>query len=174
MVFTGGIIPLALTVRGLGLFNSRWALVLPVAVNTFNLIIMRTAMKEIPDSLVESAQIDGAGHVLILFRIMLPLSKAVLAVMVLYYGVGHWNAWAHAVMFIQSPDRMPLQVVLRNILLQNQFTDAMQGIAETDRLSVSETIRYATIIIATVPILMLYPFLQKFFAKGVMIGSVKG
>ena len=174
MVFSGGIIPLFLTIKDFGLYDTRLALVLPVAINTYNLIIMRTAFAQIPESLSESAKLDGAGHVTILFRIVLPLSKAVLAVMVLYYGVSHWNSWASAVMFIRDPSKMPLQAILREILLQNQTTDMMNGIGEADRFSVSETIKYATVIIATVPILALYPFLQKYFQKGVMIGSVKG
>ena len=174
MVFSGGIIPMFLTIKDFGLYDTRLALVLPVAINTYNLIIMRTAFAQIPESLSESAKLDGAGHMTILFRIVLPLSKAVLAVMVLYYGVSHWNAWANAVMFIRSPGKMPLQAILREILLRNQTTDMVSGIGEADRFSVSETIKYATIIIATLPILVLYPFLQKYFQKGVMIGSVKG
>lgn len=174
MVFNGGIIPMFLTVKQLGLYDTRLSLILPVAINTYNLIIMRTSFAEIPDSISESAQIDGAGHVTILFKIVLPLSKAVLAVMVLFYGVAHWNSWANAVMFIRSQDKYPLQVILRDILLQNQTNDMISGAGETDRFSVSETIKYATIIIATVPVLALYPFLQRYFQKGVMIGSVKG
>ena len=174
MVFNGGLIPLFLVVKGIGLNNTLLALILPTAISTYNLIIMRTSFAAIPDSLSESAQIDGAGHWTILFRIVLPLSKAVLAVMVLFYGVAHWNSWLHAVMFINSPDKRPLQVILREILVQNQMTDFTQGVGEADRHAVSETIKYATVIIATLPILALYPFIQKYFQKGVMIGSVKG
>jgi putative aldouronate transport system permease protein len=174
MVFSGGIIPLFLTVKELGLYNTRLSLILPVAINTYNLIIMRTTFAEIPDNVIESAQIDGAGHFTVLLRLVMPLSKAVLAVMVLYYGVYHWNSWANAVMFIRDPDKFPLQVILWEILLQNQTTDMVSGTGEMDRFSVSETIKYATVIIATVPILAIYPFLQKYFQKGIMIGSVKG
>ncbi len=174
MFFSGGIVPLFLTIKDLGIYDTRLALILPVAINTYNMIIMRTSFSEIPDSLSESAQIDGAGHMTILFKLVLPLSKPVIAVMVLFYGVSHWNAWAQAVMFLQDPNKFPLQLILRDILLQNQVNDMVGSAGEVDRLSISETIKYATIIIATLPILCLYPFLQKFFQKGIMIGSVKG
>lgn len=175
MLFQGGFIPLFLVVDAIGLMDTRWALILPTAISTFNLIIMRTSFAAIPESLSESAELDGAGHMTILFKIVLPLSKAVIAVMVLFYGVFHWNAWLHAALFIRNESLYPLQLVLRNILILNQMAgDVGQDAHGMHQMEIQMTIQYAMIIIATVPILCLYPFLQKYFAKGVMIGSVKG
>ncbi len=174
MYFGGGIIPFYLTVRNLGLYNSLWALILPTAMNTFNLILMRTAFEAIPDSLVEAALIDGAGHISILFKVILPLAKATVAVMVLYYGVAHWNSWFNAMMFLQDRSKFPLQLVLQEILIQNDVTTMTQGSSMTDAISIAKTIKYAVIVVATVPVLCVYPFLQKYFAKGAMIGAVKG
>lgn len=175
MFFNGGLIPFYLTVKQLGIDNSIWSLILPVAVNTFNLIIMRTAFMTIPDSLEESAMLDGARHITILFRIILPLSLPTVAVMILYYSVGHWNAWFNAMIFLRSRELYPLQLVLREILIQNDTNIMSLGAASsTDLVMISETIKYAVIIVATVPILLLYPFLQKYFVKGIMIGALKG
>ena len=174
MYFGGGIIPFYLTVRNLGLYNSLWALILPTAMNTFNLILMRTAFEAIPDSLVEAALIDGAGHISILFKVILPLAKATVAVMVLYYGVAHWNSWFNAMMFLQDRSKFPLQLVLQEILIQNDVTTMTQGSSMKDAISIAKTIKYAVIVVATVPVLCVYPFLQKYFAKGAMIGAVKG
>ncbi|WP_100408473.1 carbohydrate ABC transporter permease [Bacillus solitudinis] len=174
MFFEGGIIPLYLLVNELGLLNSRWAVILPTAVSAFNLIIMRTAFQGIPDSLEESARIDGANDFTILFRIIIPLSLPVIAVMVLFYGVYHWNSWFHAMIFFQDRSLFPLQLILREILIANDTSNMMTGISSADAMPVGETVKYAAIIIATLPILCLYPFLQKYFVKGVMIGGVKG
>jgi len=170
MFFQGGMIPFFLAVRTFGLQGSLWSLVLPFSVTTFNMIIMRTGFQGVPESLEESAMLDGAGHMRILFMIVLPLSKAVVAVMVLFYGVSTWNGWFWASVFLPR-ELFPLQVVLREILLTAEITlDAGAGDAE----AVGRTIRFATIVVATVPILLIYPVLQKHFAKGVMIGAVKG
>lgn len=174
MYFSGGLIPLFLTVRNLGLYNSLWSLILPTAMNTFNLVIMRTSFEAIPDSLVEAALIDGAGHINILFRVILPLSKAIVAVMVLYYGVAHWNSWFNAMIYLQDRTKYPLQLVLQEILIQNDVSSMTQGSSVTDAIQVAKTIKYAVIIVATVPVLCVYPFLQKYFAKGTMVGAVKG
>lgn len=174
MFFNGGLIPTYLTVKGLGLGNSLWALILPGAISTYNLIIMRTSFQGIPDSLEEAAVIDGAGHLTILLRVILPLSKAIIAVMVLYYGVGHWNSWFNAMVYLTDREKFPLQLVLREILIQNDTQSMMQGTNVVDGLSISETIKYAVIVVATAPILCAYPFLQKYFVKGVMIGALKG
>ena len=174
MYFSGGLIPLYLTVQKLSLFNSLWALILPVAVDTFNLIVMRTGFAAIPDSLEESAHIDGASHIQILFRIVFPLAMPVISVMILYYGVYHWNAWFHATLFLRERTLYPIQVILREILIINETDTMMEGVAEIQRNTVAETMKYATIIVATVPILCVYPFLQKYFVKGVMIGAIKG
>jgi putative aldouronate transport system permease protein len=174
MYFNGGLIPFYLTVKALHLDNSYLALIFPVAINTFNLIIMRTSFASIPDSLEESARIDGASHFNILFRIIIPLSKATIAVMILYYSVGHWNSWFNAMIFIRKRELFPLQLILREILIQNDTSNMSIGVDAMDRESVAESIKYAIIIVATLPILTIYPFLQKYFVKGVMIGAVKG
>jgi putative aldouronate transport system permease protein len=174
MYFNGGLIPFYLVVRNLGLRDSLFSLILPAAINTFNLIILRTAFAGIPDSMEESARIDGARHFTILFRIMLPLAKATIAVLVLYYGVYHWNSWFNAMLFINNKKLYPLQLALREIILQNQTNDLSVGVDYSDQKSVGEVIKYAAIVVSTVPILALYPFLQKYFVKGIIIGAVKG
>jgi putative aldouronate transport system permease protein len=174
MFFDGGLIPLYLTVNNLGLMDTRWALILPTAISAFNLIIMRTAFQGIPDEFEESARLDGAKDFTILFRIILPLTLPVVAVMVLFYGVHHWNAWFHSMIFIQNRELYPLQLVLREILISNDTSDMSQNVGSGDQLPIGETIKYSTIIVATIPILCLYPFIQKYFAKGVMIGAIKG
>lgn len=174
MFFGGGLIPSFLLVQKLGLMNKIWALIIPGAIGTWNLIIMRTAFQGIPDSLVESAHIDGANDLVILFKIILPLSLPTIAVMVLYYGVGHWNAWFSAMIYLRKRDLWPLQLALREILIANRTDEMMSGTIAPDRESIGETIKYATIMVATLPILAAYPFLQKYFVKGVMIGALKG
>lgn len=174
MYFQGGLIPTYLTVRALNLDNTLWALIVPGAVSTFNLIIMRTAFAAIPDSMEESAKLDGASHVTILFRIMAPLALPTIAVLVLYYGVGHWNSWFGAMIYLRKRELFPLQLILREIIIQNDTNAMTTGAGYDDREMLSETIKYAVIIVATAPILALYPFLQKYFVKGIMIGAVKG
>lgn len=172
MFFSGGMIPGYLNVRSLGLYNSLWALILPGAINTFNMIILKTSFMGIPASLEESAKLDGAGHLTILWKIFLPLSKATLAVLVLYYGVAHWNAWFGAMMYLQDRALYPLQLVLREILIANDMSNMVNVAADVEQIS--DTIKYAVVVVATLPILVLYPFLQKYFVKGVMVGAVKG
>lgn len=172
MYFSGGLIPFYFTVKQLGIDNSLLALILPGAISTMNLIIMRTSFMSIPDSMEESAKIDGARHITILFRIILPLSLPTVAVMVLYYGVGHWNSWFNALLFIRDRQLLPLQVILREILISNTM-EISSGIDSSDEFMVREIIKYSAIVISIVPILMLYPFLQKYFIKGVMIGALK-
>lgn len=174
MFFGGGLVPYYLTVKGLHLDNTLLALIIPTAVNTFNLILMRTSFMNIPEEIIESSKMDGATHLTVLFKIVLPLSLPVLAVMVLYYGVGHWNAWFNAMLFIRDRDLYPLQLVLREILVQNNTEAMLVGTDSFDKGLVAETIKYAVIIVATVPILALYPFLQRYFVKGMMIGALKG
>lgn len=173
MYFNGGMIPFYLVVKGVGLNNSIWSLIIPPAVSTYNLIIMRTAMVSVPDSLEESAKLDGASHWTILWKIMVPLVKPTIAVICLYYAVSNWNGWFNAMLFIRDKAGYPLQLVLREILLQND-TSAMTAGAGADDYLISETIQFATIVVATLPILTIYPFIQKYFVKGVMIGAVKG
>jgi putative aldouronate transport system permease protein len=173
MYFQGGTIPFYLTVRAAGLEGKIWALILPVAVNTFNLIVMRTAMAAVPESLPESAMIDGASHVKILFNIMAPLTKATVAVLVLYYAVGHWNSWFNAMIFLRDKKLFPLQLILREILVQDE-TAVMTTGSQGELGFISDTIKYATIVVATIPVLCVYPMLQRYFVKGVMIGATKG
>ncbi|MEK3917919.1 carbohydrate ABC transporter permease [Paenibacillus sp. FSL H7-0331] len=174
MFFGGGLIPNFLLVKNLGLMDSLWALIIPGAIGTWNLIIMRTAFQGIPDSLVESAHIDGAHDFIILFKIILPLALPTIAVMVLYYGVGHWNAWFGAMIYLRNRELWPLQLALREILISNSTDEMMSGTVAQDRAAIGETIKYATIMVATLPILAAYPFLQKYFVKGVMVGALKG
>lgn len=174
MYFSGGIIPCYLNIRNLGLYDSLWSLILPAAINTYNLIIMKTSFDAVPDSLTEAATIDGAGHATIMFRVILPLAKATVAVMVLYYGVAHWNSWFTAAMYIQDRYKYPLQLVLREILIQNDTSAMMQGGSVNDTSNIAETIKYAVIVVSTLPILCIYPLLQKYFAKGALVGAVKG
>lgn len=169
MYFSGGLIPTYFAVNSLGLYNSLLALILPTAISTFNMIIMRTGFDAIPDSLEESAKLDGARQVTILFKIMIPLCKPTIAVLALYYGVGHWNAWFNAMIYLQDRDLFPLQLILREIVMYNTATDVA-----IDKVELSETVQYATIVITTLPILCVYPFLMKYFEKGVMVGAVKG
>ncbi len=174
MVFSGGLIPLYLLVKGLGITNTRWALILPTAISAYNLIIMKTAFESIPESLFESARIDGANDFVVLLRIALPVSLSAVAVMVLFYGVEQWNAWFPAMIYLKERSLWPLQLVLREIVLANTLNDMLTSVEMSDKASIAESIKYATVVVATLPILFAYPFLQRFFVKGVMIGSIKG
>ena len=176
MYFSGGLIPSLLLVRSIGLYDTRWALLLPEAIATWNMIVMRTAFASVPDSLEESAKIDGANDFRIMCQIILPLVKPTIAVMVLFYAVGHWNSWMSALIYLQNRSLWPLQIILREILIANStggniMADAggSEGIIPLIELIV----RYCTIIVATVPILCIYPFCQKYFISGVMLGSLK-
>lgn len=171
MYFSGGMIPFFLVVKSVGLYNSTWSLILPSLINVFNLVIVRTAMTGVPDSLEESAQLDGAGHLTILFRIITPLIKPTVAVICLYYAVSHWNSWFNASLFIRKRAKYPLQLILREIIVQNDLSASSSG---DEAFFMSETIQFATIVVATAPILCVYPFIQKYFVKGIMVGAVKG
>lgn len=173
MVFHGGLIPTYLVVGNLGLLNTPWALIVPGAISTFNLIIMRTAFQQVPISLEESARMDGANDFTILFRVIIPLSMPVIAVMILWYTVGHWNSYFSALIYLRDRELYPLQLILREILVNNNTDSMMTGASTLDKIDVGETIKYATIIVSSLPILILYPFLQKYFVKGVMIGAIK-
>ena len=174
MFFSGGMIPAYLNIRDLGLYNSLWALILPGALSVYNSIICKTAIDSVPESLKESAYIDGANDVIILFRIIVPLIKATLAVLLLYYGVGHWNAWFNASIYLKDNEKLPIQNIMRAILIANSNV-LNSAAAENDQVNqFAEAIKYSTIILTTVPVLCIYPFIQKYFVKGVMIGAVKG
>ena len=176
MFFSGGLIPTYLLVsKTLGLNDTYAAIILPTLINTYNLIIMRTSFESIPASLEESASLDGANDWLILYKIIIPLSMPVIAVMILYYAVGHWNAWFNANIYLKTREKFPLQLILREILISNDTTAMTGGGGDaSDQMSMGETVKYAVVVTATVPILIVYPFLQKYFVKGVMIGAVKG
>lgn len=174
MFFNGGMIPTYLNIRSLGLYDSLWSLILPGALSVYNSIICKTAIEAIPDSLFESAHIDGANDLTILFRIVVPLIMPTTAVLLLYYGIGHWNSWFPASLYIKDNYKLPIQNVLRAVLIANSNI-LNSAAAEGDQVNqFAETIKYAAIVITTVPVLCVYPFLQKYFVKGVMIGAVKG
>ncbi|OBZ14919.1 sugar ABC transporter permease [Bacillus sp. FJAT-27264] len=173
MFFSGGLIPTYLNMKNLGLLDTRWAMILPSAISTWNLLVMRTSFAGIPAALEESARIDGANDFRILFQIFIPVSLPIMAVMTLFYGVGHWNAYMDALIYLRNKDLYPLQLVLQGILISNSTDSMMNSVADVDKGLIQETIKYATIIVATVPILLLYPFLQRYFVKGVMLGSIK-
>lgn len=174
MFFSGGLIPNYLLVRSLGITDTRWALIIPTAISAYNMIIMRTSFEAIPDSLIESAKIDGAGDFKILSSIVIPISMPVIAVIVLFYAVDNWNSWFPAFIYLKDKGLWPLQLVLREIIIENNMDDMLTGVETTDLVAIGDSIKYATIVVATAPILCAYPFLQKFFVKGVMIGAVKG
>lgn len=173
MYFNGGMIPRFLVVQGLGMTNTIWSMLLPCAMSTWNLIILRTAFMGIPSEIEESAKIDGANDFVILFRIILRLTVPVVAVLALLYGVYHWNAWFDAMVFIRDRRIFPLQLFLREILIQNETTDISLSFSSEEE-SLSELVRYCTIIVAIAPIICVYPFLQRYFVKGIMIGALKG
>lgn len=179
MFFNGGIIPTYLLFRDLGLIDSRWVFVIPTALNVFNLIIARTFFEHsIPNSLYEAAELDGCSHFQFFMKVALPLSKALISVIGLYYLVQHWNNFFTGLIFIRDYSKQPLQIVLRDILISNQAFQGGAGASGGDiggyAQQYAEQIKYAVIIVSTLPILAVYPFLQKYFEKGVMIGSIKG
>jgi putative aldouronate transport system permease protein len=174
LFFSGGLIPTYLLVaRTLDWIDTVWALIIPGAISTFNLLVLRTAFEAVPPALEESARMDGANDFTILFRVIIPLSLPALAVITLFYAVGHWNAYFSALIYLRDRELYPLQLVLREILIANQTGDMTTGTLGGDVEPIGETIKYATIVVATIPILFLYPFLQRYFVKGVLIGAVK-
>ncbi len=183
MFFSGGMIPTYLNMKNLGLLNTPWALIIGAGVSGWNLIITREFFKNtIPTEIYESAHMDGASEFRAFFNIALPLSKPIIAVMALYYGVAHWNSYYSALLYVRKPDLFPLQLVLRNILISNEMSLA-QALTEGDSSAIAvmvqksymvEAMKYSLIFIASFPLLCAYPFVQKYFVKGMMIGSVKG
>lgn len=174
MLFSGGLIPTYFVVKAFGMINTYWSLMIPTAISAFNLIVLKNFFQQIPDSLEDSAKIDGCNDLGVLFRIVLPLSMPAMATFGLFYAVGHWNSFFNAVMYINDAEKFPVQVILRQIVLlsQDQIGDTTSQQDPTDYLP--QTIRMASIVVATIPIVLVYPFLQKHFAKGVLLGSVKG
>ncbi|WP_309121489.1 carbohydrate ABC transporter permease [Paenibacillus sp.] len=177
MFFSGGLIPTYLLVKNLGLVNTMWALIVPGAVSVWNIIIMRTFFQtSIPNEIQESASIDGCSNFQTLWRIVLPLSMPIIAVMILFYGVGHWNSYFNALIYLNDRELYPLQLFLREILIKSevdQMAGSMNASTQT-YLMEAEAIKYAIVLVANVPVLLLYPFLQKYFVKGMMIGALKG
>ncbi len=173
MFFNGGLIPTFLVVKGLGLYNSRWSIILLTMLSTYNVIVLKSAFDGIPASIEESARIDGAGSMTVLWKLVVPLSKAAIAVQILFYAVATWNAWFNAMIYLKDRSMLPIQLILREILLDNQNTSG-GGVALEDKAGFSDVIKYTTVIVTITPILCVYPFLQKHFVKGVMIGAVKG
>ena len=181
MFFGGGLIPRFLLVRRLGMYNTMWALVIPTAVATYNMIILRTFFQSVPVDLEESAYLDGAGQWRILFQIYIPLSKAAFATLGLFYALGHWNNFFAPLIYLRDPEKFPLPLVVRDIVLGDlllQKREEIQGVFDFDReadyAAYSINFRYATLFVSMVPLLVIYPFIQKYFVKGIMIGSLKG
>lgn len=170
LLFAPGIIPMYLTVKQLGLLDSYWSLILPMLVNAFNVIVMRAFFLELPQELLDSAKIDGAGEIAILTRIVLPLSKAILAVIGLFYAVGYWNSFFSALLYITENEKYPLSLVLRTFVVNN----ATIGTGDSGTALPQQSLQMAMLVVSILPILFVYPFLQKHFAKGIMIGAVKG
>ncbi|MCY7758741.1 carbohydrate ABC transporter permease [Bacillus inaquosorum] len=173
MLFSGGMIPTYLVVKSLGLLDTYWALILPMAINPFNLIIIKNFFQQLPRELEESAKIDGCSEIGVFWRIALPLSKPVIATFALFYAVGIWNDFFHALLYINDSAKWPLQMVLRQVTILSDLT-ATNGDTMQNTVPPEQGIKLAVIVIATLPILAVYPFLQKHFAKGMLIGSVKG
>lgn len=174
MFFSGGMIPLYLVVKMCGLLNTRWAVLLPGLISVYNTIVLRTAFSSVPESLIEAAKIDGASEFRIYARIVLPLSGATIAVFFLFTGVQYWNSWFNAMIYLQDRSKFPLQLFLREILVANNSDTMTQGAGTSSRAALKEIIKYSTIVVSTLPILAIYPFVQKYFVNGVMIGAVKG
>ena len=175
MLFSGGLIPTYLLVRQLGMYNTIWAMLLPTGITTYNMLVMKNFFQSsIPGELKEAAHLDGCNDLQTLFYVVLPLSGSIIAVMVLFYAVAHWNQYFNALIYLKDRSRMPLQVILREILLQNQELASGDGTGMYEKMMAAETMKYAIIIIASVPVICLYPFVQKHFVKGVMVGAIKG
>ncbi|MBQ8087537.1 MAG: carbohydrate ABC transporter permease [Clostridia bacterium] len=178
MFFSGGLIPSYLINSKLGLRDNLWAMIIPTGLSVWNMIIARTFFEtSLPSELLDAAHIDGCNDFRFFFQIALPLSKAMLAVIVLYYAVGHWNGYFHAMIYLNKESKFPLQLVLRNLLIVNQVTSSSMTddlLNRADKIRIAEQLKYGIIVVASVPLLVLYPFLQKYFTKGVLVGSIKG
>lgn len=177
MFFNGGLIPTFLLVKNLGLYNTTLAMLLPNAIVINNLIIMRTFFQSIPVDLEEAAYLDGANEVTIFLKIILPLSTAAIATISLFYAVGHWNSWFDALVYLKDAKRYPLQYLIRQIIMENQMNEELAAAGSFDdnfNLVTSDAIKYATLVVSMVPMMLLYPFVQKYFVQGIMVGSLKG
>jgi putative aldouronate transport system permease protein len=176
MYFNGGLIPTYLLVRDLHMENKIWAMVIPNAIATYNVIITRTFFQtNVPDELYEAAAIDGCSNIRMLTAIVLPISKAIIAINVLFYGVAHWNAYFNALIYLRKSQLYPLQLILREILILNQTEEmGSNSVGMGEKIMLAESIKYSVIVVSSVPVLLMYPFVQKYFVKGVMIGAIKG
>ena len=184
MYFGGGLIPTFILVKTLGIMNTMWALILPGSISVFNMILMRTYFQSIPPSLEESAQLDGGNDLTVLLRIVLPLSTAMIATIGLFYAVGHWNAYFTPVLYLRNASKYPLQVILHQIVTANQYSQELTQMVEDEvnlmleggvvNEAKSEMIKYSTLVFSIVPMMLVYPFIQRFFVRGIMVGSFKG
>ncbi len=178
MLFSGGLIPTYIVVSNLNLLNTMWSIVLPNAVSVTNFIIMKSSFENgIPKDLKEAARVEGCSNIGVFTKIVLPLSKSIIAVMVIFYSVGHWNEYFNALLYITDKAKQPLQVILRDILISNELTEMMGNVNQLNsetRAMIAEGMKYSTIVLSSLPMILLYPFFQKYFVKGVMVGSVKG
>jgi putative aldouronate transport system permease protein len=176
LIFSGGLIPTYLVVRQLGLIDTRWALLIPQAVAAFQVIIARTFFRStIPDELVEAAELDGCNDLQFLWSVVLPLSKPIIAVLALMYAVSQWNGYFDALIYLKSSDLQPLQIVLRNILILNTTSSgSMDAVAMAQRRQLADLLKYCLVVVGSVPVLLIYPFVQRYFVKGILIGSIKG
>lgn len=174
MLFSGGLIPLYLIVRATHLLNTIWALIIPGLVSAFNMLIMKTYFENLPAEIEEAAKVDGCSDMQTLFKIVLPLSMPIIATLGLFYGVGHWNEYFKGIMYLTDKDMMPIQVVLRNMIVTPSVSTEL-GINASDLQQLPpETVKMATVVVAIIPIILVYPFLQKYFVKGMLLGSIKG
>lgn len=174
MYFGGGLIPTYLLVKNLGILNTTAALVIPGLVNTFSLIVLKNSFTQLPDELEESAKLDGANDIIILFKIMIPISLPILATITLWTVVGDWNEWFRAMLYVQEPSKTVLQILLRRLIIENNDTLVSNMITDTIQITTPESMKAAILMITIAPILVVYPFLQKYFVTGIMVGSVKG
>ncbi len=178
MLFSGGLIPTYIVVSNLNLLNTMWSIVLPNAVSVTNFIIMKSSFENgIPKDLKEAARVEGCSNIGVFTKIVVPLSKSIIAVMVIFYSVGHWNEYFNALLYITDKAKQPLQVILRDILISNELTEMMGNVNQLNsetRAMIAEGMKYSTIVLSSLPMILLYPFFQKYFVKGVMVGSVKG
>lgn len=175
MFFNGGMIPMYLTIKSLHLYNTMWALICPAAVSVYNMIVCRSFFESsLPNELLEASKLDGCSDFGFFFKIAIPLSSTIIAVMVLFYATAMWNVYFNAIMFIQDEIKMPLQVILRNLVLANQLVQGASGAEMVEKLKLVDQLKYVIVTLAAFPLIIIYPFVQKYFAKGVMIGAVKG
>ncbi|HML45175.1 MAG TPA: carbohydrate ABC transporter permease, partial [Clostridia bacterium] len=173
MFVSGGLIPMYLTIDKLHLINTRWAVILPMLINTYNVVVTRVFFSGIPDSLEESARLDGANDLTILFRIYVPVSIPIIAVVVLFVAVDRWNAWFYPMIFLNKRQLFPVALILREILISNDTSAMTANVNVSDKEPIAETIKFATMMVTVLPIIVIYPFLQKHFIQGLMLGAVK-